>query len=342
MISYRITNKTSASIKLEDIGVALSPYGGNDSVAIVTADQFASSKDISKYRNWLQVESINEPPLARKLPLPARIVEVPAIFTEPAPLPPPRLITVDEFESLLKLVRILESKVDKLEENVSLLTQGNQMANYRGIDVPLVTTAEELMAHSYPEAAPRDPAEVAAELEAARLLTEQILVETTPTSPTDEDSRVKEAELEAAKKAEEEENARLAAEKAAEAAKKAEEKAAKKAEAAAKKLADEEAAKKLADEETAKKAAADEDARLMAELEAEEAAKKAAESAAEPAKEESKKSSKKLSLRSQFFIFQVSSEELSDQRDQEKGHPRVEADPFRSSPLSWGCGECSE
>lgn len=55
MTCYRITNKLGTSLRIEDAGIVLQARGGQDSSAVISRDMYDRSRDIHRYRQYLDI-----------------------------------------------------------------------------------------------------------------------------------------------------------------------------------------------------------------------------------------------------------------------------------------------
>lgn len=112
MMMCRITNLTSMSIVIEDIGVRLQPTGGSGSHAVVRADTADRSSDLKNYstfggnRPWLRIERFEVVPTAN------------AIKSQNASPPPPQ--TETELEQLRKHIEDMSARQEKMMEMLAI------------------------------------------------------------------------------------------------------------------------------------------------------------------------------------------------------------------------------
>jgi len=64
----RITNKTSAAIIIEDLGITLQQAGGSDSSCIISGRQYADSRDLKSHASWIRVDMIPDAEFVVKRP----------------------------------------------------------------------------------------------------------------------------------------------------------------------------------------------------------------------------------------------------------------------------------
>ncbi len=126
MILVKITNKTSASMSIEDIGVTLQRSGGNDSSCIITENQYNNSRDIKNYSGWIHVEYLYPKHVTERLRV--KNEEIDKIIVNPP------VIT----NSISQEISFLQSSIRSMDEKISqmtdlLLKQSQIMNDYVGM-----------------------------------------------------------------------------------------------------------------------------------------------------------------------------------------------------------------
>jgi hypothetical protein len=117
----RVTNLTSMSMVIEDIGVRLNPSWGRDGSAVIRASVAESSSDLKRCQasKWVKVENFEISSPIKAFPPPVMApVSAPALFSAP-PLPPPDPAPIStaeraELEGLRQSVDQMRSRQDEL------------------------------------------------------------------------------------------------------------------------------------------------------------------------------------------------------------------------------------
>lgn len=120
MMMCRISNMTSMSIVIEDIGVRLQPTGGGGSSATVRADMVAKSSDLKRHSRWLKIEEFDVVP-APQTPPPVLAPQVPTLprrgpplaAEAPAPAAAPSQEKDSELENLRKVVDDMRARQEE-------------------------------------------------------------------------------------------------------------------------------------------------------------------------------------------------------------------------------------
>jgi hypothetical protein len=153
MMMCRISNTTSMSIVIEDIGVRLQPSGGTGSSATVHSDMVARSSDLKRHAQWLKIEEFDVVP-APPAPLPVLAPQIPTLPRKNPPTPAssvsasPAFISNQEKDSELERLRkVVDDMRARQEELFSFLRSSVQAS----ISVPAVRTRETPIRVSSPD-----------------------------------------------------------------------------------------------------------------------------------------------------------------------------------------------